>query len=64
VCSYSVKLGIIILRLHLSVHASEQEVTGSHSIRAEKVCFSALLGLGRYNMQPTDMAGYGPSRNS
>ena len=60
---------VIILRLHLSVRVCvcvcvyEREVTGSHWTRAKKFSFSASLGLGRYNRQPTDTAGYGPSRD-
>ena len=54
---------IIILRLKLSVHAYEQKVTGSESTQAKKFSFSASLDMGRYNRQPTDTAGYGPSSN-
>jgi hypothetical protein len=41
----------------------EREVTGKDSIRAKMLSFSASLDFGRYNRQPTDTSGYGPSRD-
>jgi hypothetical protein len=38
-------------------------VTGSELTRAKKFSFPVLLGLGSYNRQPTDTAGYGPGRD-
>jgi hypothetical protein len=40
-----------------------REVTGSHWTRAKKFPFLGIAGLGRYNRQSIDTAGYGPRRN-
>ena len=51
--------------MRVSVCLYEQEVTGSYVTRVKNLPFSASLDshLGRYNRQPTDMTGYGPSHD-
>ena len=45
---------ILILQLSVSLSVCDREVNGSNSNRAKKFSFLGIVGLGRYNRQPTD----------
>ena len=57
----SARQSIIILILHLSVHAWEREVTGSHSTRTKKRPFLWIARVGLYTKEPTDTTSNGTS---
>ena len=62
ILSYNVyhytKIIVVRVCVRACMRTYVQEVTGSDS---KKFSFSASPDLGRYNRQPTDIAGYGPA---